>query len=126
GVTSLVLAGAGAAAAPTASAADHPAAPATAVTAPATAPATAASRVLLITGMQFGFRAGPGGRPEPMMLPTQPGSAGRAMPVIGLSRGGLSLEIPADALPYLGHGLDRSLFDLKALYRLEHGGRLPV
>jgi hypothetical protein len=34
--------------------------------------------------------------------------------------------IPAVAVPYLGHGLDPSLFDVAALRRAERGGRLPV
>jgi len=36
------------------------------------------------------------------------------------------MDIPADALPFLSHGLDPSLFDVSALQRLERGGRLPV
>ena len=126
GVTSLVAVGVGAAAAaaPTAIAApDHPAVPATA----AAAPAGGVSPVLLITGMRFGFGSGPGGRPEPMMVPGRSASSARqAVPVAGLRLAGRSFEIPADALPYLGHGLDPSLFDLAALRRLERDGRLPV
>ena len=29
-------------------------------------------------------------------------------------------------MPFLGHGLDLSLFDLSALSRAEHDGELPV
>ncbi len=39
---------------------------------------------------------------------------------------GTTYDIPVDALPYLGHGLDPSLFDLTLLQRLETSGRLPV
>ena len=61
------------------------------------------------------------------MLPDRSASSARqAVPVTGLRLAGRSFEIPADALPYLGHGLDPSLFDLAALRRLEHDGRLPV
>jgi hypothetical protein len=37
-----------------------------------------------------------------------------------------SLKIPEDALPYVGRGLDPSLFELAALEHAERGGRLPV
>jgi hypothetical protein len=40
--------------------------------------------------------------------------------------GGHSYLIPMAALPYLGHGLDVSLFDVAALRKAESGGRLPV
>jgi hypothetical protein len=43
-----------------------------------------------------------------------------------LSAAGRVLDIPADALPFLGRGLDPSLFEVSALRRLEHDGRLPV
>ncbi len=44
----------------------------------------------------------------------------------GLQLGRVREEIPADALPYLGRGLDPSLFSVAALQRAESGGRLPV
>ena len=40
--------------------------------------------------------------------------------------GARSFLVPVAALPYLGHGLDPRLFDVSALVRAEHGGRLPV
>lgn len=43
-----------------------------------------------------------------------------------MHRGQLTEVIPADALPYIGKGLDPSLFDLGLLERAESGGRLPV
>ncbi|HEY3907699.1 MAG TPA: S8 family serine peptidase [Streptosporangiaceae bacterium] len=58
------------------------------------------------------------------------------MPAIGsgpgslvtMRRGGRSYAVPAAALPYLGHGLDPSLFDVRAVARAEGEttGRLPV
>lgn len=39
---------------------------------------------------------------------------------------GQAYEIPADALPYLGHGLSPSLFEVSSLLAAESGGRLPV
>lgn len=83
-------------------------------------PVAGTSPVLLITGMRFGF--GPDGR-APVLLP---GRSQSAMPITGLRAAGRSCEVPVDALPFLGHGLDPSLFDLAALRRLEQGGRLPV
>lgn len=40
--------------------------------------------------------------------------------------GDTTYAFPAAALPYLGHGLDLSLFDVTALASAESGGRLPV
>ena len=37
-----------------------------------------------------------------------------------------TLAIPMAALPFLGHGLRPSLFDLSALAHSEHDGRLPL
>jgi hypothetical protein len=69
-------------------------------------------------------------------LVVPPGSAGaRRMGLIRASRtdaleglrfDGQTLEIPVDALPYLGRGLDPALFDLAALTRVERNGELPV
>jgi hypothetical protein len=53
-----------------------------------------------------------------------PGSS--AGPVESFSLGGRSYLVPADAVPYLGHGLDPALFDVRALLRAERAGRLPV
>ncbi|HET7016705.1 MAG TPA: hypothetical protein VFI65_22475 [Streptosporangiaceae bacterium] len=93
----------------------------------AVATAAETSPILLITGMRFGFAPGASGRSEPVMLPAKSTStAPQIMPVTEVSLAGRSFEIPADALPYLGHGLDPGLFDLAALRRVEHGGRLPV
>ena len=47
-------------------------------------------------------------------------------PVVTLHIKSSSYEFPVYALPYLGHGLDPSLFNLTLLQRLESGGRLPV
>jgi hypothetical protein len=43
-----------------------------------------------------------------------------------LRLGARSFLVPLAALPYLGHGLGPRLFDVSALARAEHGGRLPV
>ena len=43
-----------------------------------------------------------------------------------MTLGGRTYVIPADALPYLGRGLDPGLFDIASLLRDQAGGRLPV
>jgi hypothetical protein len=100
-----------------------------AVVAPAVSSARAVSRpvpgmVRLITGQGFvggagGDLAGAGGAG---------GAGGAPGSLVTMSRAGRSYAIPAAALPYLGHGLDPSLFDVRALQRAEgaNGGRLPV
>jgi hypothetical protein len=59
------------------------------------------------------------------MMPISKGTPGS---LITMRRGGQKYAIPATALPYLGHGLDPSLFDVRAVVRAEgaNSGRLPV
>jgi len=78
-------------------------------------------RLLLINGDQLMVRAGPGGRLE---VGVRHAAARDAL--TALRFGGQALEIPTDALPYLGRGLSPSLFSLPALQKAESGGRLPV
>lgn len=86
-----------------------------------TGAASAAARtVLLINGDRFAATPAAAGGRSMALLPSPGGS------VLRLHRGRLDEAIPADALPYLGHGLDPSLFNLTALERAEAGGRLPV
>jgi len=56
------------------------------------------------------------------------GGGGAFGSLVTMRRGGRSYAVPAAALPYLGHGLDPSLFDVHALERAEGAGRgrLPV
>ena len=88
----------------------------------ATAARPAAARPLvLINGDRLLIRTTPrGGRV--IALSPAPGAG----PLSSLNLGQRSETIPADAQPYLGHGLDASLFDLRALQRAETGGNLPV
>ena len=58
------------------------------------------------------------------MMPASPAARAGAFQVIG--RGTEALVVPAVALPYLGRGLDPSLFNLTALQRAERNGQLPV
>jgi len=82
--------------------------------------------VLLITGTRVAVVAGPGGRPATVVLPSSRSAAGLGAAILTTRLAGHLSEVPADALPFVGHGLDPSLFDLAALRRLEHEGRLPV
>jgi hypothetical protein len=86
-----------------------------------TAGGRAARPVLLINGDRLVVRSTPGGGHAVGLLPAA-GAGG----VVSLSTGGSWMEIPVAAFPYLGRGLDPSLFDLAALQRAETGGRLPV
>ena len=89
------------------------------------APARAPRPVLLMTGARLAVQAGPGGRPVTVLIPPSPVPAGR-MAILTMGRPGHVSEVPADALPFLGRGLDPGLFSVAALQRAEHGGRLPV
>jgi hypothetical protein len=82
--------------------------------------ASVTSKVLLINGDQLTVRQLPGGSASTLT------SAPDHDPIWPLRIGSTSYEIPVDAVPYLGHGLDASLFNLRSLERLETGGRLPV
>lgn len=97
--------------------------PASSASAAASSPGGAVSRTvtlpdgetLVVTPMQSGGRA-----ICDLLTAATPAS------LISLSTGGHSEEVPADALPYLGHGLDPDLFDLSVLERAEARGRLPL
>ena len=78
--------------------------------------------VLLINGDRLLARPAPGGGLAVSLLPAN--AAGDS--VLGLKLGRLNAEIPADAVPYLGRGLNPRLFELSALQRAEAAGRLPV
>ena len=84
-------------------------------------PRASDSMVVLINGDRLTIRSAPGGRSAISDLPATGGDS-----LISLREGSATAEIPADALPYLGRGLDPSLFDLSALQRAEVGGRVPV
>src|SRR5262249_47411655 len=87
----------------------------------AAAGTAAAGQVFLIDGSQLVIRRLPGGGQETAMR----AGAGPAS-VLTLRVGGRVREMPAVAVPYLGRGLDPSLFALGWLERAESGGRLPV
>ncbi|MEP7026375.1 MAG: hypothetical protein ABJB47_21735 [Actinomycetota bacterium] len=79
--------------------------------------------LLLINGQQLTSRAGPGGKPVTSVLNP---AAGSFSFIFIESFCAQSSDVPAAALPYLGRGLDPSLFQVSALRRQEKGGRLPV
>jgi hypothetical protein len=112
------------AAAVAAGSAAAPAAARSAAMAAALSPEPAAPRtVLLVNGDSLSAPAG-GRRVGPGAIATTGG--GLAGSVLSLGLGGKSYEIPAAALPYLGRGLDVSLFEVPLLAARETGGRLPV
>jgi hypothetical protein len=118
----LAAAASGAASATTAGSASTGSAGASVRSASAAAPRPAAARPLvLINGDLLLARTTPRGGRSIALLPA-PGSG----PLSSLNLGKLAETIPADAQPYLGQGLDPSLFDLSSLQHAETGGRLPV
>ena len=111
-----------AAAVPPATAAASAAVPGASSGLAARAAAGSTRPVLLINGERLLAGAGPGGRVAAMM-PSGQGSFALLFTSIFC---GQAADVPAIAMPYLGHGLDPSLFMVKALQRREKNGRLPV
>ena len=89
---------------------------------PAIRPAVSAGPVTLIDGSRVlpATGAGRAGAILPAGHRDQPAA------VTSFTIGGRGYVIPAAAVPYLGRGLAASLFDVSALRRTEHQGRLPV
>jgi hypothetical protein len=93
---------------------------------PATAQAASAGNdapLVLINGSLAHFATGTG---EPRLTGVVPAGRGLGWSMLTLRLGGRTYAIPSAALPYLGHGLAPSLFDLGLLRSAESGGRLPV
>jgi hypothetical protein len=87
--------------------------------------ATAATAPLtLIDGDRLLASSSPAGPRTAFVLPA-PGT-GPAASAAMVRVDGQGFVIPETALPYLGHGLDLSLFNVGALQRAEKDGRLPV
>ena len=79
----------------------------------------AARTVVLINGdriMETGRRS----------VTVMPADSGLGGSLLTLGVGGVIYEIPAAAMPYLGKGLDLSLFNASDLLKTEHGDRVPV
>jgi hypothetical protein len=107
-------------------AAQSPPGAATAPAVPAVSVPATAGPVLLLNGDVAVPQAVPSGPPAcafTINFAPVPGASGQ---VQTLRVAGKTFVIPVAAAPYLGRGLDPSLFDLAALSRIEAGGRLPV
>ncbi len=90
--------------------------------APAAVPQAAARTVVLVNGDRV--LAGPGtGHRGVTVLPRGSGLGGS---LLTLGAGGVTYEIPVAAVPFLGNGLDPSLFNVGGLVRTERAGRVPV
>src|ERR1051325_10504262 len=98
----------GVAAAPPPAMAQSPAAVARAA---AGTPAPRSRPVLLITGVRLAVLPGPGGRPVMALMPPAPSSSPGAE-LLTMGHPGHVSEVPADALPFLGRGLDPALFSV--------------
>jgi hypothetical protein len=83
-------------------------------------PDTSSHQLLMLNGDRLLVRPAPGG----VLATLLPAPFGNA--VLALHLAGARYQIPVDALPYVGHGLDPSLFNLAFLERAESAGRLPV
>ncbi|MGW4065181.1 hypothetical protein ACWEGE_43315 [Amycolatopsis sp. NPDC004747] len=79
------------------------------------------STVTLPTGDRVTVRTAPDGRDTFEVRPAA--EKGMARALVHLRLGGRDYEVPGTALPYLGRGLDLSLFDVKALLA---GAKSPV
>jgi hypothetical protein len=96
--------------------------PAPAAALPAARAAAQSTRpVLLINGERVMFRPGPAGHPVAMMA----AQGGFAL-LFTSTVCGQAADVPAVAMPFIGRGLDPSLFMVHALQRQETNGRLPV
>lgn len=88
-------------------------------------PGTAsAAGILLLNGDRALVSSTAGGHTT--SIQRGPGLSGLAGEVTTFRTAANTFLFPTAALPYLGRGLDPSLFELTALRHAEHGGRLPV
>src|SRR5687768_9225505 len=74
-----------------------------------------AESALLVTGDRIDVRTTGDGRRTASVLPAAETGIGRVL--VHLNVGRKSYEVPAAALPYLGRGLDWSLFDIDEVLR---------
>lgn len=96
--------------------------PATAGRVTATSAAAPSSQVTLVNGDRALITHSAGGvRAVVTSAPVGPAAA-----LMTLRQGDKTYLIPSTALPFLGRGLDLSLFDVALLQRTERNGRLPV
>ncbi len=87
----------------------------------ATAAPVATRVATLINGDRLDVRTA-AGTADLIAVEAAPSAGG----LLSLRIGSLTEEIPADALPYVGRGLNPDLFNLGDLERAEGGGRVPL
>jgi hypothetical protein len=89
---------------------------------------TAPSPLLLINGMRLTEVQASQGQQAMAEVPSlmRSHAALARVPMLTLRLAGRAYDVPADAVPFLGHGLDLGLFDLARLRLMERAGRLPV
>lgn len=95
-------------------------APARAVTAARAVAAARARPLILVNGDLLMVRSAAGGQ----QVAVRPAARGDS--VVSLRAEGRVTEIPAVAMPFIGHGLSPALFQVSALRQTEAYGRLPV
>jgi hypothetical protein len=100
------------------------AAPATTRSAATQVPGSTPAVLTLITGERVLTVSSPQG-PRIVSVLDAPGSRSAAA-LAELRMGGRYFVIPLEAMPYIGRGLDLSLFDLASLRHAERAGRLPL
>lgn len=94
---------------------------------PGAAPAAGAALtdpITLVDGDRV-VAGSPGAGPGAAVVLAAPGT-GPASSVAKVLIGGRGFVIPLAVMPYLGRGLDLSLFDVASLQHAERGGRIPV
>jgi hypothetical protein len=82
-----------------------------------------ARQVVLVDG-ESALVLGRGGGAEAALL--APGGTAPAGVSVELGADGRTYDVPLDALPFFGRGLDPNLFDAAALAGRESGGKIPV
>ena len=113
-----LVAGAAAVLSPVSAAARTPSHPA------AGSAVTGTASILLINGDHALVSSAAGGHVTSILRPAR--ATGLAGDVTSVRAGADTLLLPGAALPYLGRGLNLSLFQVSALSQAEHQGRLPV
>ncbi|MEV4315891.1 hypothetical protein [Actinocrispum sp. NPDC049592] len=83
-----------------------------------------ADTALLVTGDQVVVKPLADGRRTATVVPAAANGIGRVLVHLGLGK--KSYEVPAAALPYLGRGLDWSLFDVDAVLHSKQNAKVAV
>src|SRR5258708_39794004 len=102
----------------------HPPASARVAATATTLAAAGQARPVMLADGERALVATVGGRTRVEPMPQAGASPGGVS--MAVSEGGHTYDLPSAALPFLGRGLDPSLFDAAALAAKESGGRIPV